>query len=415
MQMAAKVVYYGPGLCGKTTNLHHIYRHTTADSRGEMVSLETETDRTLFFDLLPHRRRLRSAASRPASSSTPSRAGLLQHHPQAGAQGRGRRRLRRRLAAADAARPTSSRSATWRRTSPRWGCRLDTLPLVLQYNKRDLRRHLHRRGDERGAQPRRLAVTSRPAPCRATGVFETLQGDLPADAAVAQEAALAGGARRRPPARRSARSVGPVAAASAARRRPPIAAARPRCRRHPRCRTVAGATAPAGTPVAAPVPAPAPAPAAAGVGGSAAPRRHRPGSARRPAAPARSTLADQCVQEIETPAAGRRSSASAAGHQRPARDRRNLADEPASAPTSGRAQAGPQSRRPGRRPTDRVMDAVRDLPVDIERLRQTSTSSCCVCRHRAERRATVNHHRMRCPFCAADRTAWWTRARAATA
>ena len=53
MQMTAKVVYYGPGLCGKTTNLQYIYTHTSNDSRGEMVSLETETDRTLFFDLLP--------------------------------------------------------------------------------------------------------------------------------------------------------------------------------------------------------------------------------------------------------------------------------------------------------------------------------------------------------------------------
>jgi len=53
MQMAAKIVYYGPGLCGKTTNLHWIYSKTANDSRGEMVSLETETDRTLFFDLLP--------------------------------------------------------------------------------------------------------------------------------------------------------------------------------------------------------------------------------------------------------------------------------------------------------------------------------------------------------------------------
>ena len=53
MQMAAKIVYYGPGLCGKTTNLHHIYTKTSPGSRGEMVSLETETDRTLFFDLLP--------------------------------------------------------------------------------------------------------------------------------------------------------------------------------------------------------------------------------------------------------------------------------------------------------------------------------------------------------------------------
>ncbi len=53
MQMTAKIVYYGPGLCGKTTNLQHIHSKTAAASRGEMVSLETETDRTLFFDLLP--------------------------------------------------------------------------------------------------------------------------------------------------------------------------------------------------------------------------------------------------------------------------------------------------------------------------------------------------------------------------
>ncbi len=53
MQMVIKVVYYGPGLCGKTTNLEFIYSKTAPNSRGEMVSLETETDRTLFFDLLP--------------------------------------------------------------------------------------------------------------------------------------------------------------------------------------------------------------------------------------------------------------------------------------------------------------------------------------------------------------------------
>jgi len=53
MQMAAKIVYYGPGLCGKTSNLSYIYANTNPNSRGEMVSLETEADRTLFFDLLP--------------------------------------------------------------------------------------------------------------------------------------------------------------------------------------------------------------------------------------------------------------------------------------------------------------------------------------------------------------------------
>jgi signal recognition particle receptor subunit beta len=53
MQVSAKIVYYGPGLCGKTTNLQFIHKKTAEKSRGELVSLETETDRTLFFDLLP--------------------------------------------------------------------------------------------------------------------------------------------------------------------------------------------------------------------------------------------------------------------------------------------------------------------------------------------------------------------------
>jgi small GTP-binding protein len=53
MQVTAKIVFYGPGLCGKTTNLQYIHGKTASTSRGEMVSLETETDRTLFFDLLP--------------------------------------------------------------------------------------------------------------------------------------------------------------------------------------------------------------------------------------------------------------------------------------------------------------------------------------------------------------------------
>lgn len=53
MQVTAKIVYYGPGLCGKTTNLQCIHNKTAGTARGEMVSLETETDRTLFFDLLP--------------------------------------------------------------------------------------------------------------------------------------------------------------------------------------------------------------------------------------------------------------------------------------------------------------------------------------------------------------------------
>ena len=52
-ELTAKIVYYGPGLCGKTTNLLTIYDSLPQDGRGKMLSLATQTDRTLFFDFLP--------------------------------------------------------------------------------------------------------------------------------------------------------------------------------------------------------------------------------------------------------------------------------------------------------------------------------------------------------------------------
>jgi signal recognition particle receptor subunit beta len=52
-EINCKIVYYGPGLCGKTTNLQYIYRRMNPESRGKMISLATETERTLFFDFLP--------------------------------------------------------------------------------------------------------------------------------------------------------------------------------------------------------------------------------------------------------------------------------------------------------------------------------------------------------------------------
>ncbi len=52
-EINCKLVYYGPGLCGKTTNLQYIYNKTNPDLKGKMISLATETDRTLYFDFLP--------------------------------------------------------------------------------------------------------------------------------------------------------------------------------------------------------------------------------------------------------------------------------------------------------------------------------------------------------------------------
>jgi signal recognition particle receptor subunit beta len=52
-EINCKIVYYGPGLCGKTTNLQWIYDKTNPTAKGKLISLATETDRTLFFDFLP--------------------------------------------------------------------------------------------------------------------------------------------------------------------------------------------------------------------------------------------------------------------------------------------------------------------------------------------------------------------------
>ncbi|MBM4146531.1 MAG: GTPase domain-containing protein [Nitrospira sp.] len=52
-EINCKIVYYGPGLCGKTTNLQYIYRRTNPEQKGKLISLATESERTLFFDFLP--------------------------------------------------------------------------------------------------------------------------------------------------------------------------------------------------------------------------------------------------------------------------------------------------------------------------------------------------------------------------
>ena len=52
-EINCKIVYYGPGLCGKTANLQFIYKKTAPDKKGKLISLATETERTLFFDFLP--------------------------------------------------------------------------------------------------------------------------------------------------------------------------------------------------------------------------------------------------------------------------------------------------------------------------------------------------------------------------
>ena len=52
-EVNCKIVYYGPGLGGKTTNIQYVYQKTSGEVRSNMISLSTENERTLFFDFLP--------------------------------------------------------------------------------------------------------------------------------------------------------------------------------------------------------------------------------------------------------------------------------------------------------------------------------------------------------------------------
>jgi mutual gliding-motility protein MglA len=138
MQMAAKIVYYGPGLCGKTTNLSYIYAKTAPGSRGEMVSLETETDRTLFFDLLPievgkvggFRTRLQLYTVPGQVFYNTTRKLVLK-----GVDGL--------VFVADSQRPMADANVESLRNLEEnlreMGLTLDTVPLAIQFNKRDLK------------------------------------------------------------------------------------------------------------------------------------------------------------------------------------------------------------------------------------------------------------------------------------
>jgi signal recognition particle receptor subunit beta len=174
MQMAAKVVYYGPGLCGKTTNLHHIYGRTAPGSRGEMVSLETETDRTLFFDLLPldvgviggfkTRVQLYTVPGQVFYNTT--RKLVLK-----GVDGI--------VFVADSQRAMKDANvesfANLKTNLAEIGVKLDEIPVVLQYNKRDLANILSLDELEDSLNAEKLFESYEACAVLGQGVFETLK------------------------------------------------------------------------------------------------------------------------------------------------------------------------------------------------------------------------------------------------
>ena len=173
MQMTAKIVYYGPGLCGKTTNLHWIHGRTAPRSRGDMVSLETETDRTLFFDLLPLdvgvigsmkvRLQLYTVPGQVFYNAT--RRLVLK-----GVDGV--------VFVADsqvpAAEPNEESLSNLRQNLEELGLDLHAVPLVFQYNKRDLRNILPIAKLQEALNPAG-APSFEAAAVHGVGVFETLK------------------------------------------------------------------------------------------------------------------------------------------------------------------------------------------------------------------------------------------------
>ena len=173
MQMTVKVVYYGPGLCGKTTNLQFIYAHTTLKSRGEMVSLETKSDRTLFFDLLPLE--VGTIAGFKTKIQLYTVPGQVFYNTTRKLVLKGVDGI---VFVADSQRPMLPSNveslANLGTNLAELGIVMDTVPLVLQYNKRDLK-------DVCSNEELNASLNAREAPAvdaaalSGVGVFETLR------------------------------------------------------------------------------------------------------------------------------------------------------------------------------------------------------------------------------------------------
>jgi signal recognition particle receptor subunit beta len=136
-ELSAKIVYYGPGLSGKTSSLQAVYSAVRPERRGEMVSLATETDRTIFFDFLPlHVERVQGLSVRFQLYTVPGQVfyGATRRLVLNGADGV--------VFVADSqeeCRDSNLESYESLRTNiADLGVDLEEFPLVLQYNKRDL-------------------------------------------------------------------------------------------------------------------------------------------------------------------------------------------------------------------------------------------------------------------------------------
>ncbi|MFQ5848242.1 MAG: ATP/GTP-binding protein [Candidatus Methylomirabilales bacterium] len=172
-EINCKLVYYGPGLCGKTTNLQHIYKRVDPETKGKLISLATETERTLFFDFLPlELGTIRGFKTRFHLYTVPgqifyeaSRKLILR-----GADGV--------VFVADSqlerVEANIQSMADMTQHLAEQGIDPEKIPLVIQYNKRDLPSAVPVDELQKALNPRNLPWFEAVAP-EGTGVFETLK------------------------------------------------------------------------------------------------------------------------------------------------------------------------------------------------------------------------------------------------
>jgi signal recognition particle receptor subunit beta len=173
-EINAKIVYYGPGLSGKTTNLEKIYDSVPESNRGRMVSMKTQTDRTLFFDLLPlDLGELSGMKTRFLLYTVP---GQVYYNATRKLVLKGVDAL---VFVADSTpdKMTENRESltNLEQNLKAYGLDLKTIPWVLQFNKRDLPEALSI--DQMNRELNRWNVPTYEAQAaNGTGVFETLRG-----------------------------------------------------------------------------------------------------------------------------------------------------------------------------------------------------------------------------------------------
>jgi signal recognition particle receptor subunit beta len=136
-EIDAKIVYYGPGISGKTTNLQYIHQHLKAEQRGKMVSLATDEERTLFFDFLPiELESVRGFRTRFHLYTVPGQVyyGATRRAVLTGADGI--------IFVADSQRDRLEDNLISFKDLEEnlhyYGKKIETVPLIVQYNKRDL-------------------------------------------------------------------------------------------------------------------------------------------------------------------------------------------------------------------------------------------------------------------------------------